>query len=40
MSFIGNEGKAAPKLKDAAERMSSEDLGSTYSQVRTSGGIK
>ena len=40
MSFIGNEGKAAPKLKDAAERMSAEDLGSAYSQVRTWGDIK
>ena len=25
MSFIGQEGKAAPKLKDAAERMSGKD---------------
>ena len=33
MSFIGHDGKAAPKLKDAAERMSGEDLGSAYGQV-------
>ena len=33
MSFIGREGRPAPKLKDAAERMSAEELGTAYNQV-------
>ena len=34
MSFIGQEGRPAPKLKEAAERMSTEELGVAYNQVR------
>ena len=34
MSFIGQEGRPAPKLKEAAERMSSEELCMAYNQVR------
>ena len=34
MSFIGQEGRPAPKLKEAAERMSTEELGVAYHQVR------
>ena len=33
MSFLGQEGRPAPKLKEAAERMSKADLESAYSQV-------
>ena len=33
MSFIGQEGKPAPKLKDAADRMSKEELYLAYNQV-------
>ena len=33
MSFIGREGRPAPKLKEAAERMSAEELGTAYNQV-------
>ena len=33
MSFIGRDGRPAPKLKEAAERMSAEELGTAYNQV-------
>ena len=33
MSFIGREGKPAPKLKDAADQMSAKDLEIAYNQV-------
>jgi RIO kinase 3 len=33
MSFIGREGRPAPKLKDAAEHMSAKDLNMAYQQV-------
>jgi len=33
MSFIGEEGRPAPKLKDAADRMSENDLLTAYGQV-------
>jgi len=33
MSFIGAEGKPAPKLKEAADRMSVKDMESAYNQV-------
>jgi len=33
MSFIGREGRPAPKLKDAADNMSRKDLDLAYSQV-------
>jgi len=33
MSFIGAEGRPAPKLKDAAERMSEMQMGQAYTQV-------
>ena len=33
MSFIGQDGKPAPKLKDAADRMSKHELESAYNQV-------
>ena len=34
MSFIGQEGKPAPKLKDAADRMNKEELYLAYNQVK------
>ena len=37
MSFIGQEGRPAPKLKEAAERMSTEELGVAYNQVKCRG---
>ena len=33
MSFIGQDGKPAPKLKDAADRMNKEELYFAYNQV-------
>ena len=33
MSFLGQDGQPAPKLKDAAERMSEAELETAYSQV-------
>ena len=33
MSFIGQEGRPAPKLKEAAERMSQAELENAYQQV-------
>ena len=33
MSFIGKEGRPAPKLKDAADHMSAKDLELAYQQV-------
>merc|ERR1719150_3560380 len=33
MSFIGREGRPVPNLKEAAERMSAEELGTAYNQV-------
>ena len=33
MSFIGKEGRPAPKLKDAADHMSAKDLEMAYQQV-------
>jgi len=33
MSFIGREGRPAPKLKDAADQMSAKDLEIAYNQV-------
>ena len=33
MSFIGHEGRPAPKLKEAAERMSGQELEMAYNQI-------
>jgi len=33
MSFIGSEGRAAPKLKDAVERLSKAEVARAYEQV-------
>ena len=33
MSFLGQDGRPAPKLKEAAERMSEAELETAYSQV-------
>ena len=33
MSFIGSEGRPAPKLKEAADHMSDKDLARAYQQV-------